>query len=58
MDSEIFDRAQIIMAQRRNKAQAENERRIQEINKKIPEIAQINEALFNTGKDLIRIISE
>lgn len=58
MDSEIFDRAHAILSQRRNKAQAENERRIQEINKKIPEIAQINNALFNTGKELIRIISE
>ncbi|MDE6775644.1 MAG: ATP-binding protein, partial [Ruminococcus sp.] len=58
MNSEIFERAHAILAQRRSKAQAENERRIQEINKKIPEIVQINEALFNTGKDLIRIISE
>ena len=58
MDSEIFDKAHAILSQRRAKAIAENDRRIAEINEKIPEIKEINDALYNTGKELIRIISE
>ncbi|MBR2954903.1 MAG: ATP-binding protein, partial [Ruminococcus sp.] len=58
MDSEIFDKAHAILSQRRAKAIAENDRRIAEINEKIPEIKEINDALNNTGKELIRIISE
>ena len=57
MDSEIFDRAQAVLTGRRMKAVSENEERIREINEKIPQIREINEVLFNTGKDLIAIIS-
>ncbi|MBO5164166.1 MAG: ATP-binding protein [Ruminococcus sp.] len=58
MDSEIYDKAHAILSQRRAKAQAENDARIREINDKIPEIKEINDALFNTGRELIRIITE
>lgn len=58
MDTEIYDKAHIILAERREKARAENERRIAEINNKIPEIKEINDTLFNTGKELIKIIAE
>ncbi len=57
MDTEIYDKAHIILAGRREKAKAENDRRIAEINKKIPEIKEINDTLFNTGKELIKVIS-
>jgi DNA replication protein DnaC len=57
MDSEIFDKAQAILTNRRMKAVSENEERIREVNTKIPQIREINEVLFNTGKELISIIS-
>lgn len=57
MDSEIFDKAQAILTNRRMKAVSENEERIREVNDKIPQIREINEVLFNTGKELISIIS-
>ncbi|WP_024859592.1 ATP-binding protein [Ruminococcus flavefaciens] len=57
MDSEIFDKAQAILTNRRKKAESENEARIDEINRKIPQIREINDVLFNTGKELIAIIS-
>lgn len=57
MDSEIFDKAQAILTLRRKKAETENEERIREINEKIPQIQEINEVIFNTGKELITIIS-
>ena len=57
MDSEIFDKAQSILTLRRKKAETENEERIREINEKIPQIREINEVIFNTGKELISIIS-
>lgn len=58
MDSEIFDKAQAILTNRRKKAESENESRIDEVNRKIPQIREINEVLFNTGKELISIISK
>ncbi|MCM1006912.1 MAG: ATP-binding protein [Ruminococcus flavefaciens] len=58
MDSSVFDKAQSIMTNRRMKAVSENDQRITEINKKIPQIKEVNDALFNTGKELIQIISE
>lgn len=58
MDTEIFDRVHAILSQRRAKAITENNARIDEINEKIPEIKEINDALFNTGRDLIRIITD
>ncbi|MCM1133488.1 MAG: ATP-binding protein [Ruminococcus flavefaciens] len=58
MDTEIYDKAHTILKSRRDKAQAENDRRMQEINSRIPEIKEINDTLFNTGKELIRVISQ
>lgn len=58
MDSEIFDKAHAVLSQRRAEAINKNNMRIDEINKKIPEIKEINDALFNTGRELIRIITE
>ena len=57
MDREIFDKAQAIMTNRRLTAVSENERRIREINEKLPQIKVVNDVLFNTGKELISIIS-
>lgn len=57
MNEEIYDKARAILSQRRNSAISENDRRIQEINDNIPEIREINEALFNTGKELIRAVT-
>ena len=50
MDSEIFDKAQAILTNRRKKAESENEARIDEINNKIPQIREINDVLFNTDR--------
>lgn len=58
MDSFIFDKAQSIMTSRRAKAESENEMRISEINARIPQIKEVNEAIINTGRELIRVISE
>lgn len=57
MDRELFDKAQSIMTDRRTRAVTENEMRIQEINEKIPEIREINNMIYNTGKELIKIIT-
>lgn len=57
MDSEIFEKAQSIINNRRIRAESENEARIRNVNEKIPQIREINEVLFNTGKELISIIS-
>lgn len=57
MDNEIFDKAQAIISKRRHDAVSENDMRIDEINHKIPQIKEINDALFNTSKELISIIS-
>ena len=58
MNSQIFERAQAILTDRRLKAVRENERRINEINEKIPQIREINTQLCNTGRELIRIVTE
>ena len=58
MDSEIFDRAQAVMTSRRQRAERENERRIDEINQKIPQIREINRQLCNTGRELMEIIKK
>ena len=39
------------------KAVSENDRRIDEINRKLPQIKEINDALYSTGKELIGIIT-
>ena len=57
MNEDIYERTRAILSQRRNSAISENDRRIDEINAKIPEIREINEALFNTGKELIRAVT-
>lgn len=57
MDSEIFEKAHSIITGRRAKAENENERRIREINDKIPQIREINTQIYNTGKELISLIS-
>lgn len=56
MNSEIFDKAQIILQNRRRNAVIENERRIDEINMRIPQIREINNTIANAGKELIRIM--
>ena len=56
MDKELFEKAQNIISQRRSNAIAENERRIQKINKEIPPIKEINDTLFNTGRQLIQLV--
>ena len=58
MDNEIYEKAKVIMTQRRTTALSQNEQRIQEINDKIPEIKEINDALYATGKELIRMVIE
>jgi len=39
------------------KAVSENDRRITEINQKIPQLKEINDALYSTGKELIDLIT-
>jgi len=57
LDSAVFERAQAIMTTRRMKAVSENDRRINEINQKIPQLKEINDALYSTGKELIDLIT-
>ncbi|MCM1507287.1 MAG: ATP-binding protein [Ruminococcus flavefaciens] len=56
MKSEIFEKVQIIIQNRRRNAVIENERRIDEINERIPQIREINNTIANAGKELIKII--
>jgi len=56
MNNEIFEKAQSMIRSRRIRAVQENDERIREINGKIPQIAEINNELFNTGKELIKLI--
>lgn len=55
MKSEIFDKAQLILQNRRHNAVMENDRRIDEINRQIPKIREINNKISNAGRDLIKI---
>ena len=57
MDGEIFDKAQSIMTNRRMSAVSENDRRISEVNEKIPQIREINNQIYQTGRELIKIMS-
>ncbi len=57
MNNGIFEKAQSMMKDRRQRAINENERRIQEINEKIPQIREVNAQIFNTGKDLIKLMT-
>ncbi|MDE6796576.1 MAG: ATP-binding protein [Ruminococcus sp.] len=52
----MLEKAKIIIQKNRQSAIVENDRRIEEINNKIPEINEINENLFNTGKKIIDIV--
>lgn len=56
MKSEIFEKAQIIIQNRRRNAVTESERRTDEINNKIPQIKVINDTIFNTGQEAVKII--
>lgn len=58
MDTEIYDKAHEIMRQRREKAQDEKDRRIQEINQKIPGIRGINNAILNTSREILKAIAD
>ncbi len=58
MDNSIFEKALGIISNRRIKAVQEQEWRIREINRIIPQIGEINNQLYNTGKELINIISQ
>ncbi|MBO4877026.1 MAG: ATP-binding protein [Ruminococcus sp.] len=57
MDNDIIAQAELILTQRRNSAFAENERRVSEINRRIPQIREINERLSAAGRELIGLIS-
>lgn len=57
MDTEIYDKAHDIMRQRREKAEAENIARINAVCAEIPEIKALNRMLFETGRELLKIIS-
>ena len=57
MEVSIFDQVHDIMTGRRQKAVAENEARIREVNAKLPQIKEVNEVIYNTGKKLINAIS-
>ncbi len=58
MDNEFYNQAMNIIRTRHMNAVAENEARIEEVNDRIPEIRQVNDAIYNTGRELIKIISE
>lgn len=58
MDSEILDRAMAVVSKRRAKAYEEYDRRLSEVNHKIPQIREINTQIFNTGRELIKIIMD
>lgn len=55
MKSETFEKARIILQNRRQNAVIENERRIEEINQRLPQIRESNNRIANAGKELIRI---
>lgn len=57
MENELFEKAQLIIKKRRIDAVAQNDARIEEVNKKIPQLKEVNDVLFNTGKELLSIIS-
>ncbi|MDE6101558.1 MAG: ATP-binding protein, partial [Ruminococcus sp.] len=56
MNSEIFEKVQLIIQNRRRNAVTENERRIYEINNKIPQIKAINDVIFNTGQEVVKAV--
>lgn len=58
MENDVFEKATFVMTNRRMQAVSENQMRIEEINKKIPEINEINVQLYNTSKEIMKIISQ
>ena len=58
MDTEIYEKAHAIMSERRAKAIEINDLRTNKICSEIPEIAEINRSLFNTGREIMNIISK
>ena len=58
MENDVFEKATSVMTNRRMQAVSENQMRIEEINKKIPEINEINVQLYNTSKEIMKIISQ
>lgn len=53
---EIYNRAIDIINARRIAAKAENDRRFEEVNRKIPEIAEVNSQLAKTGLEIVNVI--
>lgn len=58
MENKYNEKALKIIESRRNKAEFESEMRYNEISKKLPEIAAINQQLCTTGKKIIQIVRE
>lgn len=57
MDNDILLRAEQIMKERRQRAISENDNRIAEINRRIPQIREINDTLCSAGRELISLIA-
>lgn len=57
MDNSIYEEASAELSRRRQRAVSENDRRIAEINRRLPQIREINDTLFRTGRELIGIIA-
>ena len=58
MNETHFEQAMQIISARRGKAVTENQERFQEIEMRIPEIAEINRQLFHTSRDLLQMIQD
>lgn len=58
MDSSVFDKAQSIMTNRRMKAVSENDQRIAEINKKIPQIKEVNDFIQHVKRTYTNYFSK
>lgn len=56
MNSSHLEQAMQIVENRRHRNIAENEAHFQEIATEIPEVAEINQQLFQTGQELLRLI--
>ena len=56
MNNEIFEKAMDMIRSRRQSAVLENERRMNEINEKLPQIREVNNVLFNTSSELVKLI--
>lgn len=56
--SEIYEKALNIIQKRRIDAISENQRRIEEVNRDIPEINELNAHLYDTSHQIFKIISD